>query len=788
MSGAVKKESISIVNASEHNLKNISVQIPLEAFTCVTGVSGCGKSSLVYDTIYAESQRNFLEGMSGNLYGQKLMDKPAVESIENLRPALNVAQRYYNFNPRSTVGTLTDVSHYLRALFALIIGNEEGHPYTENFFSSNNPESCCPKCKGIGEEYVVSERLVVPDPSKTLKKGAILPYKGKETSEEFRLLEAICEEYGIDIDKPFEKLSKKEQDILLYRNTEEIYHLKYKTPKGRYKQKDIHSKGVIVELNEELEHIDIASTFASISKYLTKRECSCCGGTRLKESVLEKRIEGSNIAEAEAMNMADFCKWLSEVNHAYRNSNIHNQVSQLVIQMKNRALKIEELHVGYISMNRSIPTLSGGEIQRIRIANQLNCSLRGLIYILDEPCRGLHIRDIPGIINATEELVKNENTVIAIEHNKQYISHADKIIELGPVGGPKGGYIISEDKEKEHFAYNIKFRESKKTKDYVSLKEINYHNIHGVDAAFPVGAVTCVTGVSGSGKSTFLEVVDSCFNPGAEQLVKKITGTESISKVVRVNQQAIGKTPRSTVISYLEIYETIRSLFAQEPEAVKRGLTASDFSMNVGEGRCECCQGTGYQKITLTYLPDTYVKCPVCNGRRFNDSVLSVKYKGASITDILDASVEDIIHVFDDVPAVYEKLECLIKIGLGYVKLGQMSMNLSGGEAQRIKLAKALGSKSGGHNLYLLDEPTSGLSAEDIEKFCAIIDELRNNGDTLLIIEHNVEFVANNADYVLDFGDRAGEMGGEIVAYGTPEEVFRNEKSSWYQVEKMIAQ
>ncbi len=776
------KEYITIVDASEHNLKNVNVNIPLEAFTCVTGVSGGGKSSLVYDTIYAESQRDFLEGISGNLYGQKLMDKPAVGDIKNLRPALSVAQNYYNYNPRSTVGTLTDISHYLRALFALIISNKENFYYTESFFSFNDPKSCCSKCKGFGKEYYVSERLVIPDSSKSLRQGAILPYKGKNTSVEFRLLEAICKEYGIDLDIPFSELSKKDKDTLLYCEDERLYHLRFKSPKGRFKDKDIRSKGVIIELREQLEHIDVTSTFTKISKYLVRRRCSCCSGTKLKPEVLGKRICGSNIAEVEVMNMEKFCRWIDSVMKAYRHKNISLQIDQLADQMKMRAKKLQELHIGYISLDRSIPSLSGGEVQRIRIANQLNCPLRGLIYILDEPCRGLHMRDIAGIIEATEELVKNKNTVIAIEHNKQYISHADKIIELGPVGGPKGGYIITEDTPKESFSFNIKFGIPENGGIFLKLKGINYHNIHGLDASFPIRAVTCVTGVSGSGKSTFMDVVEGCFNHGAEELCERAEGLENISKIIKVTQQPIGKTPRSTVVSYLGIYDTIRDIYAQEPKAHELGLTSSEFSMNVAGGRCECCQGTGYQKIVLTYLPDSYVKCPECNGKRFNDTVLSVKHRGFSITDVLDSSVEDVISIFKEAPGVYEKLSCMIKIGLGYVKLGQMSMNLSGGEAQRIKLAKALGSKTIGRNLYLLDEPTSGLGEIDTQKLSDIINELRKCGGTLLIIEHNIEFVALNADYVLDFGTQPGEAGGKIVACGTPKEVFEDKRSSWYHI------
>lgn len=706
-------ENIIIKNASEHNLKNIDVEIPINAFTCVTGVSGCGKSSLVYDTIYAESQRNFLEGMSGNLYGQKLMDKPEVGSIENLRPALNVAQKYYNYNPRSTVGTLTDISHYLRALFALVISHQEGQTYNENFFSANNPSSCCTKCNGLGEEYVVSERLVIPDETKTLAKGAILPLKGKPASLEVRLLEVVAENHGIDINTRFCDLSKKDKEILLYRSTDEVYSIRFKTAKGRYKQWDVHSRGVILELQEQLQQINVPSTFAAISKYLTKAKCSCCHGTRLKDEVLCKQVCGMSIADVEALPMSEFRSWLLKVIKQYSKSTINRQVEQLVDQMDGRAAKMLELHVDYISLDRSIPTLSGGEIQRIRIANQLNCSLKGLLYILDEPCRGMHIRDIKAICKATRDLIEQGNTVIAIEHNKQYISTADKIIELGPVGGPEGGYVVSENVPMAQFKYQINHRDVKKTHKQITINGINHHNIHNENVCFPVGAITCITGISGSGKSTLMEVIESCWTKTGDKLFENIEGANLISKVTKVNQQPIGKTPRSTVISYLEIYDSIRDLFAGTDQAKNSCLSSSDFSVNVKGGRCECCQGTGLKKIELTYLPDSYVKCPECNGKRFHENILAVQYKGKTINDVLDASVDDAIKLFEDVPSIYLKLQCMQKIGLGYIKLGQMSMTLSGGEAQRIKLAKALGTKTSGKNLYLLDEPTSGLNDID---------------------------------------------------------------------------
>ena len=773
------KGNIEIKKASSNNLKGISVNFPLEKFTCVTGVSGCGKSSLVYDTIYAESQRNFLESLSGNMYGQKLMDKPNVESITNLRPALNVSQNYFNTNPRSTVGTITDISYYLRTVFALVSNYEKGTNYTEGTFSPNNPSSCCRFCRGLGEEYVISEESVVPDKNKTLAKGAILYYKGKDNSVEYRTLEAVCDYYGIDINKKYSDLTKNEKEILLYRESDDIFSIKFRTPKGRYKQKDIHSKGALVELEEQRENIDQASVFASISKYLVKQPCSHCMGSRLDEKVLEIKVNKKNIADVEKLKLEDVLTWCRDTVNAYKTFQIKNQLVQLLEVISNKLQKLIELKVGYLSLNRSIPTLSGGEVQRIRIATQLTCSLKGLLYILDEPCKGLHARDIGSVISATKQLVEDSNTVIAIEHNKQYISSADKVIELGPVGGPKGGYIITEGAPKKDYSYEFDYKDAPQFMDYIEFDGINYHNIINQSVSIPVNGITCVTGVSGSGKSSLIKVVSESLRSNRSFCCEKIKKRSLIKHVEEVDQKPIGKTPRSTVISYLGIYDEIRNLYAETEAAEINGLTASDFSMNVKGGRCEECQGTGFKKIELTYLPDTYIVCPSCEGRRFNELVLEAKYKGYSIDGILDATISDIIDVFNDQPNIYSKLQCMIDIGLGYIKLGQMSMNLSGGEAQRIKLAKALGNGVHSNNIYILDEPTSGLNDKDVEKLEKILFELKKQGNTILIIEHNPEFVMKNADYVVDFGCYGGDEGGRVVEQGSVKQVVNNKLSSW---------
>lgn len=780
MNGVAAAEFITIKNATVNNLKNVNVNLPIEKLICVTGPSGCGKSSLIYDTLYSESQRSFLECLSGNMFGQKLMDKPQVESIENLRPALKVSQTYYNYNPRSTVGTLTDISHYLRTLYALIINYENKSNLKDNYFSSNNPDSCCPYCSGLGEEYQVSLDLLIPDKEKTLSSGAILWYKGKETSKEFRLLEEICKKYNIDINSKFSELNNHQLEILLYKKEADSFQIKFKTPKGRYKQYTISSCGAVTEIAKLLKHKDVPSTFSSISKYLVKEKCRRCNGSKLNEKVLNKKILDYNIAETEKLKLVDLISWINDVNTNYKDSLIADQISQLTYQILKRTSSIIKLNVGYLSLSRSVPTLSGGEIQRLRIANQLNCSLIGLVYILDEPCKGLHPKNVNSVINASRVLVERHNTVISIEHNKEYISASDYIVEMGPCGGPNGGYILSQKKPCMDINNGIKFNVREKFKNYVTVIGINFRNIINQSVKFPVGGITCITGISGCGKSTLASVLEQSFDKKRNILCDKINGLSYIKDVEKVDQQPIGKTPRSTVISYLGIYDDIRDIFAKSCQARDMKLTPSDFSMNVSGGRCECCQGSGVEKIELSYLPDSFVTCRECHGKRFNDNVLSVRYNQLSISDVLNYPISEIIDKFKDNINIYEKLQCMVKLGLDYIKLGQMSMNLSGGEAQRIKLAKILGKKNSGKTLFILDEPTSGLNYKDIDKFVSIIKQIKEKGNTILIIEHNTKFVAENSDYVIDFGCNAGNKGGVIKAMGHPEDVFANKLSSWY--------
>ena len=773
-------DKILIRDAHEHNLKHIDLEIPLGAFTCVTGCSGCGKSSLVFDTIYAESQRSFLEGMTGNLYGQRLMSKPKVGSIENLHPALNVSQNYYDVNPRSTVGTVTEVAYYLRALFA-VTNSDHSPGVTENTFSSNNPKSFCPNCSGLGTESIVSESLLIPDREVTLRDGGVLFFKGPAEGKEQRLLEALCDHYGIDIERKVSELNERELNILLYADDQVRYKLSYKEGRRR-KQHFVYLKGAATAIRDHLDLDNVRSTSQSTaySRFMEERPCHVCNGTKLSQDVLSYRVCDLNYGEAESMELVALRCWLHRVADKYSNLSKREAVSQLVDEMDRRLDVLVELNVGYLCLSRTIPSLSDGERQRIRIATQLTCSLRGLLYILDEPCKGLHCRDTDRIIHATRDLVERGNTVIAIEHNKRYIASADETIELGPVGGPEGGYLVKVTSDVDISNSPLTFKSLSRIKQFFEIGGIHFRNIDGQTVRFPIGGISCITGVSGSGKSTLAEVVDRCFGMRSGGCCDTFSGGDSIKRCIRVDQAPVGKTPRSTVISYLGIFDEIRSLFAKTATAHKMKIGASQFSMNVKGGRCECCQGTGMQKIELNYLPSTYIPCPKCGGRRFNEKILAVEYQGMTILDVLETPISEVINTFKESAKVHSVLSSMIELGLGYLRLGQMSMSLSGGEAQRIKLAKALGIPSHGRNLYILDEPTSGLNDMDIEKFVNVLFSLQEKGDTVIIVEHNLEFVAKVADYVVDFGLSSGEAGGAIMAQGTPPSVFSDETSSLY--------
>lgn len=771
-------DKIIIKDAYENNLKHIDLEIAINSFTCVIGCSGCGKSSLVYDTIYAESQRSFLEGMAGNIYNQKLMNKPKVGKIENLRPAINVSQNFYNMNPRSTLGTLTEISYYLRALFALVCSRKD-IIINENIFSYNNPKCYCPNCLGLGVESVVSEKLLIPEEDKSLIEGGIVFFKGPPEGQQQKYLQALCEHYGIDVNKKVSQLTRRERDILLYSKEKIRYKIAYKEGKRR-RQHYVDLQGVVSIINDKMSQYGEYKTKMPYSKYMEKIKCHVCGGMRLKECSLAYQIAGLNYADVENMELFRLYAWLKSLGNDNVEHSKRVDAFQIINTIIDRLEVLLSLNVGHLCLNRSVTTLSGGEIQRIRIAKQLNCSLKDIIYILDEPCKGLHFRDVKNIIWATRQLVNDGNTVIAIEHNRKYIDSSDYVIELGPVGGPAGGYILSYGSKRGGAANKFCFKKACISKKFLELNDIVFRNVIHQNVTIPVGAVTCITGVSGSGKTTLMEVIYSCISSKTNMYCAKVDGVTLFKRVTWLNQSPIGKTSRSTVASYLEIFDEMRDIFSKTTDARQLKMSASFFSMNVKGGRCECCQGTGYQKIELNYLPSSYIICQECNGKRFNEDVLSVKYKGHNIQEILDAPICDIIDLFSENRKIYSILFSMVELGLSYIKLGQMSMNLSGGEAQRVKLAKALGRESRGNNLYLLDEPTSGLNDKDIEKFERVLEALHKRDETIIMIEHNMDFIARNADYVIDLGLKSGMEGGKIISEGVPESVFENKKTSLY--------
>lgn len=768
---------IVVKGARTNYLKDINVNIPINEFNCFTGVSGCGKSSLVYDTIYAESQRAFFEGMSVDISSRQIMDKPDVDSIENLRPAINLSQNYYNNNPRSTVGSITEIAYYLRVLFSILSTDIFGETISPKEFSPNVTNGCCSKCKGMGIEYVIDDDKIVVDEERTLADGAISYYNGSQWSLNKRILIAICDNYGIDINTRYKDLTKKQVEQLLYRKEPVMLKIRYKNSMGKIKNQTRYVSGVFAEIKSQLQSVE--SVMASnLVGYLRKQVCSDCLGKRYTQRILRIKYREKDIADLEALPVKELLEELDCWQKNLAKSIYVKQYEQVFTQVRNRLNILCKLKLEYLSLDRSVPTLSGGEMQRVRVAKQMNCSLSGLICILDEPCKGLHMHNIDSIIEATEELVSKGNTVIAIEHNPKFVEHADNIFELGPVGGSKGGYLQNIRHGNKKYVFEAEFTEPRKKKKYIKLHSVNIHNIVDQTFTIPEQVITCVTGVSGAGKSSFVSVLDSSVNQGYPVNCKKIETT--IKRAFYVDQQPIGKNFRSTIVTYLDIFNDIRDLFAETKMAKAKKISASDFSFNVEGGRCECCLGTGYKRIEMSYLPDSFILCPECNGDRFKKEVCRIQYKNNSITDILKKPINNIVEIFDDKPGISSKLQCLIDIGLGYLALGDMTSKLSGGEAQRVKLAKELGRNSKTKVMYIFDEPTSGLHKSDIKKIKELLIRLVEKGNTIVIVEHNVEFIANVADAILDFGLYSGIDGGKANLYDTPKEAFLDSHSSLF--------
>lgn len=910
-------KEISVRGARQHNLKNINVEIPRNTFTVITGLSGSGKSSLAFDTIYAEGQRRYVETLSA--YARQFLDqmeRPDVDAIDGLSPSISIEQKTTSRSPRSTVGTITEIYDYLRLLFAsigiphcpkcgrtisrqtaaqivqrvmalrpedrvmvlapivrgrkgefkkemeklvehgftrarvdgelvslednialdkrknhtievvvdrllvkpgieqrlemsiglamklagglvqvAIVGGDE-QLYSERLacpdcgidvpkleprsFSFNSTYGACPECHGLGNTYDFDPAKVTNDWSKPLLEGALGP--GSASQNLIRQIKIVAVAYGIDLSTPFEKLPDKIQNLFLYGE-----------PEGRRGKTGF--VGIFGYLKNALDESTSETYRDWLMEHMSATECPVCHGKRLRAESLAVQVEGMSIADFTAMPVSRALEKARAIKLAGREEQIAGRIMHEIVE---RLQFLHAVGLGYISLDRSAATLSGGEGQRIRLATQIGSKLRGVLYVLDEPSIGLHHRDNGRLLNALEELRNLGNTVLVVEHDEETIRRADYVVDLGPGAGRHGGEVVARGTPEEitrepesltgayisgHKRIDMRFERRKVNGNAITVLGARENNLKNVDVSFPLGLINVVTGVSGSGKSTLVN--DILYRALAKTLYrsreqagehKAISGAENIDKVIRIDQSPIGRTPRSNPATYTGVFTQIRDLYAMLPESRERGYKPGRFSFNVAGGRCEACQGDGQRRIEMNFLPDVYVVCDVCGGRRYNQETLAVKYKDYSIADLLETPVSEALPILENIPQVRQKLQTLVDVGLGYLHLGQSAVTLSGGEAQRIKLARELSKRQTGRTLYMLDEPTTGLHFDDVRKLLDVLHRLTDLGNTIIIIEHNLD-VIRNADWIIDLGPEGGEEGGRIVAQGTPEQVARNKKS-----------
>ena len=934
-------DKIIIKGARENNLKNIDIEIPKNKLVVMTGVSGSGKSSLAFDTIYAEGQRRYVESLSA--YARQFLDnsgKPDVDVIEGLSPSISIDQKTTNKNPRSTVGTITEIYDYLRLLFARIgvpycpkhhipiksqsieemtnrileleentkimilspvirgekgsqkdtfdklrkegyirvkvdgelkdlsedieldknkkhniyavidrliikdgirsrlyssletgvnlgngkvvidiIGGEEillsekyACPYCDysleelepRIFSFNAPYGSCEDCKGLGVKYKIDVDLVIPDRNKSILDGAIKPINiDEESNITFTELTTVAKYYNIDLSKKVKDLTKEELDIILY-GSKDIMEFNYKSKTGNTRNTTSYYEGIITNL--ERRYIETKSTWIRewIEGYMTELECPTCHGSRLKDSVLHVLINNKNIYEVTCMSISELRDFISNL----KLTEEKKEISQIVIkEILDRLNFLNNVGLGYLTLSREAGTLSGGESQRIRLATQIGSRLTGVLYVLDEPSIGLHQRDNQKLINSLLEMRDLGNSLIVVEHDTDTMLASDYLIDIGPGAGEKGGYVVAKGTPEEVMnnrdsltgrylkgieKIDIPKKRRKGNKKYLEIKGAEANNLKKINVKIPLGTMTLVTGVSGSGKSSLINEIlykvlannlyKSKLKPGK---YKEIKGLENIDKVVQITQAPIGRTPRSNPATYTGVFDDIRDIFAETKEAKIRGYDKGRFSFNVKGGRCEACWGDGVKKIEMHFLPDVYVPCEVCHGTKYNTETLEVKYKGKNIYDVLNLRVDEAMEFFSNHPKVLNKLQVLHDVGLGYIKLGQSAPTLSGGEAARVKLSKELQKKPTGKTVFILDEPTTGLHQDDIKKLLIILNRIVDNGDTVIIIEHNLD-VIKVADYIIDLGPEGGNNGGTVVATGTPEEVSKVKESYTGQFLKEI--
>lgn len=931
---AEKKQYIKIRGANEHNLKNIDVDIPRNELVVLTGLSGSGKSSLAFDTIYAEGQRRYMESLSSyarQFLGQ--MEKPDVESIEGLSPAISIDQKSTNRNPRSTVGTVTEIYDYFRLLYARIgiphcpkCGKEikkqtvdqmtdqimelpegtkiqllapvvrgrkgthaklfekakksgyvrvrvDGSMYelteeiildknikhnieivvdrlivregiekrlsdsiesvltlaegllqvdviggeTLNFsqsfscpdcgisieeieprsFSFNNPFGACPDCYGLGYKMEFDIDLMIPDKTLSINDGAITVIGWQSCTDKGSftraILEALCKEYGFDLDTPFEDYPEAVQHVLIHGTDGKEVKVYYKGQRGEGVY-DVAFEGLLRNVERRYRETGSETMKAEYESFMRITPCHTCGGQRLKKDALAVTVGGMNIAEVTALSIEKLQKFLAELVLTETQELIGGQILK---EIKARTNFLMDVGLDYLTLSRATGTLSGGEAQRIRLATQIGSGLVGVAYILDEPSIGLHQRDNDKLLKTLKHLRDLGNTLIVVEHDEDTMKEADYIVDIGPGAGEHGGEVVAAGTAKEimknkksvtgaYLSGRKKIpvpEERREPKGFLKILGARENNLKNIDVEIPLGVMTCVTGVSGSGKSSLVNEI--LYKALAKELNRartipgkhtRIEGLEQVDKVINIDQSPIGRTPRSNPATYTGVFDLIRDLFAATADAKARGYKKGRFSFNVKGGRCEACSGDGILKIEMHFLPDVYVPCEVCHGKRYNRETLEVKYKGKSIYDVLNMTVEEALHFFENVPSIRRKMETLYDVGLSYIRLGQPSTTLSGGEAQRIKLAAELSKRSTGKTVYILDEPTTGLHFADVHKLTEILQKLSADGNTVVVIEHNLD-VIKTADYLIDIGPEGGDKGGTVIAKGTPEQVAASECS-----------
>ncbi|WP_276353655.1 excinuclease ABC subunit UvrA [Cohnella caldifontis] len=925
-------EFIVIKGARAHNLKNIDVTIPRDKFVVLTGLSGSGKSSLAFDTIYAEGQRRYVESLSAyarQFLGQ--MDKPDVDSIEGLSPAISIDQKTTSRNPRSTVGTVTEIYDYLRLLFArigkphcpehgveissqtveqmvdrlmeypertrlqilapIVSGRKGEHAklladvqkqgfvrvrvngeirdlsekieleknkkhsievvvdrivvkdevaarladsletalklsdgqvivdvmdkeellfnsklacpicgfsmdeLAPRMFSFNSPFGACPECDGLGAKMIIDPELLVPDRTKSIDDGAFEAWAGSTSNYYPQFLAAVCAHYGIRTDVPVSELTDKQLDILLYGTGGERIRFRYENEFGHTRDAQVPFEGIVHNLERRYRETGSEGIREFIEGYMSARPCGTCKGHRLKKEVLAVTVGGENIAHVTSLSIGDAREFFERLSLNEKEKAIANLILK---EINSRLGFLVNVGLNYLTMSRAAGTLSGGEAQRIRLATQIGSSLMGVLYILDEPSIGLHQRDNDRLIRTLEHMRDLGNTLIVVEHDEDTMLAADYIIDIGPGAGIHGGRVISQGTPKEVMADEnsltgaylsgrkfipVPLKRRKPNGKWLEVKGAKENNLKNLNAKFPLGVFTAVTGVSGSGKSTLVNEIlyktlardlnKSKVRPGA---YKEMLGLEHLDKVIDIDQSPIGRTPRSNPATYTGVFDDIRGVFEMTNEAKVRGYKKGRFSFNVKGGRCEACKGDGIIKIEMHFLPDVYVPCDVCKGKRYNRETLEVKYKGKNISEVLDMTIEDATEFFSNIPRIHRKIQTLMDVGLGYMTLGQPATTLSGGEAQRVKLAAELYRRSTGKTLYILDEPTTGLHVDDIDRLLQVLHRLVDSGESVLVIEHNLD-VIKTADYIVDLGPEGGSGGGTIIATGTPEEVAKNPKS-----------